>query len=640
MSTRTADMSKANNLLKTGLAIIMTTVLTGCTAPGHYNASKTAGTEGFETGQESDHPVTVKVLFSDPQTFNDTDGDGYGEFEGWGSSLCWWANRVGYSDALTEQAVRAFFDPKEGLGLNIGRYNIGGGDNVTSEEVKGRMDKETFLHSEHIQRSDSVIPGYAVDVTRVDLSENTKDYYEENYERVDYDCGFAWNYDWDADRNQVNVLKAAALAAGDEFIAEAFSNSPPYFMTVSGCSSGNANAAKDNLRKDSYRAFAVYLSDVMKHFEDEGEISFESISPMNEPATNYWSAFSPKQEGCHFSPGQSQSDVLVELSKALDEKGIKAVISASDETSINTAISSFNKLSDEAKKVVSRIDTHSYEGDKRQELSLLAIENGKNLWMSEVDGTFEPVAAEKKLFGNGSSEAGDDSEGADAMRSALGFARAIMTDVNGMKPSAWIMWNAADMHIDSDNEFDTLTRAEADRILREGEPFWGIAIADHDAKELLVGKKYYGFGQFTRYIRPGYCILGTAFQDDVTDGADAGRDGNSDNRIGTLAAYDPHDGTVVIVAMNADGEDREILFDLGEYVSVCNGAIGEISAVRTSGDMESGENWADISVSDGGEASEGGENRAGVTATDGIEIYEGGFKAVLKGRSITTYIVR
>ena len=47
-----------------------------------------------------------------------------------------------------------------------------------------------------------------------------------------------------------------------------------------------------------------------------------------------------------------------------------------------------------------------------------------------------------------------------------------------------------------------------------------------------------------------------------------------------------------------------------------------------------------ILVSDGGETSEGGENRAGVTDTDGIEIYEGGFKAVLKGRSITTYIVR
>ena len=49
-------------------------------------------------------------------------------FEGWGTTLCWWANRLGYSDALSQQAAEAFCDPDNGLGLNILRYNIGGGD--------------------------------------------------------------------------------------------------------------------------------------------------------------------------------------------------------------------------------------------------------------------------------------------------------------------------------------------------------------------------------------------------------------------------------------------------------------------------------------------------------------------------------
>ena len=54
------------------------------------------------------------------------------------------------------------------------------------------------------------------------------------FARVDEECGYAWNYDWDADKNQMNILKAA-IEANDGFLAEAFSNSPPYFMTKSGC---------------------------------------------------------------------------------------------------------------------------------------------------------------------------------------------------------------------------------------------------------------------------------------------------------------------------------------------------------------------------------------------------------------------
>ena len=521
---------------------------------------------------------TVRINISDHQVFNDTDGDGYGEFEGWGTSLCWWANRVGYSNELTVKAAEAFFDKEKGLGLNIGRYNIGGGDNVTDQLLPD--DSSDFLHAAHIKRSDSIVPGYAVDVTKIDLNLNSEEYYEKNYKRADFECGYAWNYDWDADKNQVNVLNEASNRAGEEFICEAFSNSPPYFMTVSGCSSGNSKAAVDNLREDSYRAFACYMADVIEHFYTSGAVKFQSISPMNEPATNYWSAFSEKQEGCHFSPGQSQSRIIEELDKELKNKGLDLIICGTDETSINTAISSYDKLSDTAKDALSRIDTHAYQGDKREKLKETALNAGKNLWMSEVDNTYSLGA-----------ESG-------AMEAALGFADEIIKDMNGMYPSAWIMWNAADMHIDSENEFDTLTRAEADKILSSGDPFWGIAIADHDAGEILVGKKYYGFGQFTRYIRPGFCII------------------RSDTS--TLAAYNPRSGEYVVVALNTKADDQIWEFDLVGLED----EISEIIAVRTSGDMDSGENWCDV------------------TGTDSIIMSEDSFLALVKGYSITTYLIK
>ena len=63
-------------------------------------------------------------------------------FEGWGTSLCWWANRLGYSDSLAQQSADLFFS-MDGLGFNIMRYNIGGGDDPA--------------HT-HITRTDSILP--------------------------------------------------------------------------------------------------------------------------------------------------------------------------------------------------------------------------------------------------------------------------------------------------------------------------------------------------------------------------------------------------------------------------------------------------------------------------------------------------
>ena len=48
---------------------------------------------------------TVRLKPSEASTFNDTNSDGLGEFQGWGTSLCWWANRIGYSEKLTNEAL-------------------------------------------------------------------------------------------------------------------------------------------------------------------------------------------------------------------------------------------------------------------------------------------------------------------------------------------------------------------------------------------------------------------------------------------------------------------------------------------------------------------------------------------------------
>ena len=723
--------------------------------------------------------TTVKLKPAEASTFNDTNKDGLGEFQGWGTSLCWWANRIGYSDRLTEQAANLFFSA-DGLNMNIGRYNIGGGDdvadtvtttkvpvnenatfydltagtytyngtsgkaetytkmkdmtysrsdaefgitkgekvgsfnklgwinklddaagsgdnlryNVNVEEageytvkllltlegtnsrdvairvnddstqdkvisssdinssiiaegtnngshcmlfcvtisgvqlkkgentinIAGKSDwtldfvkmavvktsdlaelpeEDEFLHQSHIVRSDGGVPGYATEVTKIDTTKHDISYYanKNNFDQYDEDCGYAWKYDWTADQNQVNVLKAVAKASGNDFIAEAFSNSPPYFMTVSGCSSGNTNSSQDNLRADSVNAFAKYMADVMEHWQEEGVINFQSVDPMNEPYTDYWGANSNKQEGCHFDQGESQSRVLVALNKELQNReSLKGVIiSGTDETSIDTQITSYNKLTDEAKNVISRIDTHTYSGSNRSGLKETAQNAGKNLWMSEVDGAY-----------TAGSNAGE-------MTAALGLAQRMMTDVNGLEASAWILWNAIDMHADSseygqkwinkgsENDYLTMTDLEKAWKSQSSNGYWGIAAADHNNNEIVLSQKYYAYGQFSRYIRPGDTIIG------------------SDQEGKTLAAYDVDGNKAIIVAINTSSSDQTWEFDMSGFEEMGN----KVTAIRTSGDLKTGEHWKDVTKSD----------------NIVVDADEQCFTATMKGNSITTYIV-
>ena len=93
--------------------------------------------------------------------------------------------------------------------------------------------------------------------------------------------------------------------------------------------------------------------------------------------------------------------------------------------------------------------------------------------------------------------------------------------------------------------------------------YWGCAVADHDNCTIIFTKKYYAFGQYTRYIRPGMVML-------QTGGA-------------AVAAYDPKGGRSVVVVCNTKGRPVEISIDLSDFRSV--GAYA--SVIRTSNT----ENW-------------------------------------------------
>ena len=349
----------------------------------------------------------------------------------------------------------------------------------------------------------------------------------------------------------LRVLKAAYKAAGKDAFVEAFSNSPPYYMTVSGCTSGNKSAVINNLKKSQITPFAQYLANVCDHIQKHHKVKISSLAAMNEPFTNYWRAYSEKQEGCHVSPGRMQSDLLVATSKALKEKKLGDItVTATDETNTSLQLFALKNLTDEAMDCVGRVSTHTYK-KATPKVGEYARLKGKNIWMSETDW---------------SSTSGEtDGE----MGPAIWLSEKIIEDLNTISPSAWVIWQIVASYIS--RVPDSKGRLDMPELPDLTKGYWGAAFADIDKEKIYLSQKYYAFGQFSRYIRPGMTLIHM----------------NSDHAV---AAYDQSTGRTVIVAINPKAKERRRNY-IFEHINLEGRSV---RAVRTSGSLAQGEHWAEV----------------------------------------------
>ncbi|MCD8318219.1 MAG: hypothetical protein LUC45_04955, partial [Paraprevotella sp.] len=272
-------------------------------------------------------------------------------FEGWGVSLCWWANMCGqWSDEKIDELVDWLVSPT-GLNFRIFRYNIGGGDDPQNRHcTPHHMKNGKGLRAEMEGFKDSLNGEYI----------------------------------WSRDSAQRKIMLKIKAKRPDA-IFEAFSNSGPYYMTYSGSCAGNTNASKDNLKPEYYEAFARYLVDVCRHYKEKYGIEFRTLDPFNEPMTNYWAA-NGGQEGCHFDM-TSQTAFLKVLHPILEASGLQTVISASDETDVAQSVKDFNGYdNDQVLDLVGQWNTHTYSAERqsRSQICALCKERGLRLWMSEV----------------------------------------------------------------------------------------------------------------------------------------------------------------------------------------------------------------------------------------------------------------
>jgi galactan endo-1,6-beta-galactosidase len=175
--------------------------------------------------------------------------------------------------------------------------------------------------------------------------------------------------------------------------------------------------------------------------------------------SSWWNGKTGTQEGCHIGIS-SQEAVLSALRSELNERGLTStIIAASDETSYDQAVSTWQKLSSAARANVVRINVHGYqEADGRRDtLYSLASTGGKKLWNSEYG---ENDSTGKRLVSN------------------------LILDFRWLRPTAWVYWQVLDG------------------------AGWGLIDADNENGWTgAASQKYFTLAQFTRHIRPGMRIM-------------------------------------------------------------------------------------------------------------------------------------
>ncbi|KAA6437049.1 xylanase [Dyadobacter flavalbus] len=405
------------------------------------SAEKTAGIP------KTDQALTITI--NPARTYQSIDH--FGASDAWACQFVGnWpdAKRNAIADLLFSQESGADGQPK-GIGLSIWRFNIGAG---TAEQGEQSGIRDEWRRAESFLNNDGT-------------------------------------YNWDKQAGQIWFLNAAKARGVNEFLA--FPNSPPVQLTVN--KKGYAHNGKPNLAASNFPQFATYLADVITGVSKKTGITFNHISPVNEPQ---WDWSDGGQEGTPFYNNEI-AQITRSLSSALSGQKLSTKIDIAEAGQIEYLYSEHNKQ-DRQNQIYAFFDKasanyvgdlpnlsrsisgHSYfttspykaAADKRTKLAeSLRNVDGLKYWMSEYC-----------ILGDNEGEI--KGEGKDlGIDAGLYIAKVIHNDLVNANASAWHWWLAISPY-DYKDGLISIDRNKTDGNLQPTKMLWAL-------------------GQYSRFVRPG-----------------------------------------------------------------------------------------------------------------------------------------
>ncbi|PLS28920.1 bacterial Ig-like domain-containing protein [Bifidobacterium parmae] len=556
------------------------------------------------TAEAADGNATIVTVTPNPWYAN--------EFDGWGTSLAWFANATGglgeessittnlgdeaskrqavaYGKRLREQFYQSIFG-SDGLDLNMVRYNVGGGN--ASDVAYGYpfMRQGAAVPGTWKDDADGSAGVYGDGVT---TKQADKDKLAAAFDPTDddqYDFGKSAAQDWWITRGVEGTNGKADITD-----VEAFANSAPWFLTENGYATGGYNASANNL-KDPEK-FAQYMARNVEHLESLG-VNVDTVEPFNESETSYWStpgttasdydgkgdsdedlirnywstyysdkdktitpysnALKKPQEGMHVGNSQQQATIKA-LSKVLaGNEG--TVISATDATNASDFVKSYDAYPQEVRDLVGQYNVHAYSTGSQMLARDIAQADGKKLSMSEVDGSWQSGSYNPYGFDN-----------------ALGMMGYISSNVNRLQSKDFTFWQVVE---------DQYNMQMGSNVNPAGENTnWGTVLIDFDCTvagkdgklyserrvnnnggttdglapcTVIANAKYNGVKAITRFIHAGDKVIAN---------------NDADN---TMTATSADGATQTIVHRNSGTGAQTFVIDLSEYGRIADDASGDL----------------------------------------------------------------
>lgn len=333
-------------------------------------------------------------------------------------------------------------------------------------------------------------------------------------------------YDWSRDANAVWFMKKAVELGVQEVVM--FCNSPLERLTINGMAQVT-KGKKENILPENYDDFATYVMDVAEHFVKEG-VPVKFISPINEPQWDWFEG----QEGCHYEPAKIPK-VYRAFLEELESRPTLAGVSLSGPESGEwggKAVSYTSALLNDS--VLSEhfdtIDNHSYWSDT-------ASKEAFKRWM---DANFPEVKLRM-------SEWCEMVNGSDVtMDSAFNLAEVLAEDLTVLDVVSWQNWVG----------------------IAPGGYRDGVIYVNEQKKTLNPLKRLWGYGNYSKFIRPGYQRIDVAGISEELD---------TFSPVAFVGQNDSGEEELVLVLINESDEAQKILLDIPNGVEYTNVSVYETS---------------------------------------------------------------
>ncbi len=278
-------------------------------------------------------------------------------------------------------------------------------------------------------------------------------------------------YDFSKDEGAQWFLKEVVRLGCEEVIL--FFNSPLERLTISGTAQV-LKGAKSNIKPENYAEWAKYACDVTEYFLSQG-VPVKFISPINEPQWEWTDG----QEGCHYEPSQIAGVYLAfleEMEKRPALAGVELSGPESGEWGGQTPQYVSALLGDEKLRAhFTAVDCHSYWSNTQSKASFRNfmdvlypdVKIRMSEWCEMVNGTDL------------------------TMDSAIHLAQCVQEDLTVLNAVSWCTW----VGVSPGGYRDGLIHAAENGT---GE------------KSIVPLKRLWAYGNYTRYIRPGFVRVETS----------------------------------------------------------------------------------------------------------------------------------